>query len=54
MADQNFECMTCDYKGKVKEKGSHLGICKECIRRIKMTWPDGKDVVVVSDESPTQ
>ncbi len=50
MTKENFECMICDYRGVVKEKGYHLGICKECIRRIKMTWPDGKDVIVVSDE----
>jgi hypothetical protein len=45
----NFECMICDYKGKVKQKGDHLGVCKECVRRIKTSWPDAKDVVVVSD-----
>jgi len=49
---QNFECMICDYKGTVKEKGYHLGICKECVRRIKMDWPEDKDVPVVTDESP--
>ncbi len=52
MAGENFECMICDYKGSVKEKGYHLGICKDCVRRIKQSWPDEKNVIVVSDEQP--
>ena len=54
MVGQNFECMICDYKGKVGAKGHHLGICKECVRRIKTSWPEEKDVVVVSDETQVQ
>lgn len=49
---QNFECMICDYKGTIKTKGFHLGVCKECVRRIKVDWPDGKDIPVVSDNKP--
>lgn len=52
MAKENFECMICDYKGSIKTKGFHLGICKECVRRIKVSWPVGKDVAVVTDDKP--
>ena len=52
MVKKNFECMICDYKNKLKEKGYHLGICKDCVRRIKTAWPDKKDVVVVTDTKP--
>jgi hypothetical protein len=47
---QNFECMICDYNCTVNQKGQHLGLCKECIRRVKVDWPEGKDVVVVTDD----
>ena len=46
----NFECMICDYKGKVKTKGQHLGVCKGCVRRIKVDWPENTNVVVVTDD----
>jgi len=52
MAKGNFECMICDYKGKIKDKGYHLGVCKECVRRIKTAWPDNKDIPVISDDKP--
>jgi hypothetical protein len=48
-AKHNFECMLCDYKAKVKTKGYHLGICKNCVRRIKVDWPERKDIIVTSD-----
>lgn len=51
-AKENFECMICDHKCKVKAKGFHLGICKDCVRRIKVDWPVGKDVPVVTDDKP--
>lgn len=50
MNTANFECMLCDYKARVKEKGEHLGICKDCVRRIKVDWPEDKDVIVTSDD----
>jgi len=50
----NFECMLCDYKSSVKLKGYHLGICKKCINLIKTSWPDKKDVIVVSDNKPVK
>jgi len=50
----NFECMLCEYKAKVKEKGYHIGICKKCVRVIKVDWPDNKDVIVTSDDQPME
>ncbi len=44
--------MTCDFKGKISDKGFHLGVCKECIRRIKSDWADNKHVPVVSNDKP--
>ena len=52
-AKHNFECMLCDYKAKVKDKGYHLGICKNCVRRIKVDWPEKKDVIVTSESKPS-
>ena len=49
MAKENFECMLCDRKKAVRQKGNHLGICLDCVRIIKVDWPEGKDMVVVSD-----
>jgi len=52
MAKQNFECMLCDNKSDMRSKGFHLGICKECVRRIKVSWPTGKDIAIVTDSKP--
>jgi endogenous inhibitor of DNA gyrase (YacG/DUF329 family) len=52
MAKENFECMVCDKKKTKKEQGYHIGICKECVKVIKETWADGKDAIVISDDSP--
>lgn len=54
MVQPNFECMLCDYKARVKEKGYHLGICKDCVRRIKVDWPVGKDVIITSTDKPVE
>ena len=48
-AKPNFECMLCNYKAKIRTKGYHLGICKNCVRIIKTTWPNKKDIIVTSD-----
>ncbi len=50
MAPVNFECMLCNYKAKIRERGYHLGVCSNCVRIIRNTWPNGKDVVVTSDD----
>ena len=49
MTKDNFECMLCDRKKSLKKKGDHLGVCQDCVRIIKVDWPEGKDVVVASE-----
>jgi hypothetical protein len=54
MPKENFECMICDKKKVKKDGGYHLGVCKECIKTIKESWDDGKDTILISDDTPVK